>query len=294
MILRDISQFLDFLETERHYSPHTISSYRRDLTSLHAFLIESKLEDVSYLTHGKCRRFLQYLEKKAYSRRSIARIIAAVRSFWKYLISQNRVKLNPWEWVITPKLIKTLPSVMYQEEVAQFLDQISMATFSGLRERLIVELLYSSGLRVSELRGVDWEHIDTSENEIKVLGKGRKERVVFFGEMTKNILDLYHKEISKKWVPLPSAVFLNLRGKRLTSRSIQRNIKQLSIQFGGSVDITPHTLRHSFATDLLNGGADLKMVQELLGHSHLSTTQIYTHLSKDHLLKSYKKAHPRA
>ncbi len=287
------TRFLTFLEQERQYSTHTISSYKRDLRTFGEH--SSTTPEWEQLSHPECKTYLYFLESKGYSRKTIARMIATMRSFWRYLSAHKNVTHNPWEFLIIPKLKPKLPQFLLKDEMARFLSQIDTSESAGLRDRAIFELLYSSGLRVSELVALNIDDVDFENDEIKVLGKGKKERIVLFGGIAKDVLIRYINSARPEWLTEPTdALFLNQRGNRLTSRSIQRILRVRSGSLYTGKSITPHTLRHSFATDLLNGGADLRIVQDLLGHSSLSTTQIYTHISKEKLLKSYKKAHPHA
>ncbi len=294
-----IEKFIFYLKTERNFSPHTFSNYARDLKSLNSFLSLKKLSDFNFLSHTLARQFLFFLEEKKYSRRSIARKIAACRSFYKFLIRENLARENPWEFISSPKLPKKLPNFLSAEEIKRFFSVIPLNSAFGLRDRAIFEVLYGSGMRVSEITALDLSNIDLPALEIKVLGKGGKERVVLIGSMARaslqNYLDTGRGQLLKEGRKLKEkALFLGKNGTRITSRSIERMIIKYAKMANIPRNITPHTLRHSFATHLLSGGADLKIVQELLGHASLSTTQVYTHITKDRMQKVYIDSHPRA
>ena len=285
-----IIKFITHLKTERNYSPHTISHYQRDLRFLVNFLGERKVD------RSLAREYLLALEKKRYSRRSIARKLSSARSFFRFLVREKNMNQNPFENLLTPKLPKKLPNFLYPEELKALLDAQKLDFPLGLRDRAILEVIYGTGLRVAEIIRMNVNDVDFDEGEIKVLGKGSKERIVLFGSHAKSALHNYMKEgrpklISSKKMP---AVFINRRGGRLTSRSIERMIVFYAKKAGLKKKVTPHTLRHSFATHLLSGGADLRMVQELLGHVSLFTTQVYTHITKERLKEVYDSAHPRA
>ena len=235
---------------------------------------------MTQLTLTEARMFLKFMESKKNSRRSIARKIAAYKSYWKYIQrTTTNDDDNPWDYISSPRLEKKLPRFLGSDETARFLDSVPEA-----REKAIFELMYASGLRISEIVGLNLGDIDWGSSEIRVLGKGNKERIVLMGNHAKQAIQDYVQEHRKK--AKGKAVFLNTRGGRLTARSIQRTLK--------AYKMTPHLFRHSFATHLLNGGADLRVVQELLGHSSLSTTQIYTHVTTDRLQKVYDRTHPLA
>jgi integrase/recombinase XerC len=285
-----IIKFINYLKTERNYSSHTISNYRRDSKFLNDFLKGKKIN------RSAAREYLLALEKKRYSRRSIARKLSSARSFFRFLMREKLVDQNPFENLLTPKLPKKLPNFLYPEELKSLLKAPDLKSSQGMRDRAVLEVIYGTGLRVTEAIRMNLNDIDFDEGEIKVLGKGSKERIVLFGSHARNALHKYIKEgrprlIFGKKIP---ALFINRRGGRLTPRSIERMIVRCSKKAGIAKKVTPHTLRHSFATHLLSGGADLRMVQELLGHVSLSTTQVYTHITKERLKEVYDSSHPRA
>ncbi|MEA3493583.1 MAG: tyrosine recombinase XerC [Candidatus Margulisiibacteriota bacterium] len=285
-----IDQFIKYLKTERNYSPHTLSNYQRDLRSL------AKLVDIKKVNRASAREYLSALEKRKFSRRSIARKLSSARSFFRFLSREKIIKQNPFENLLTPKLPKKLPNFLYPEEINSLFTAPDLRKAKGLRDKTILELIYGTGLRVTEIIRINLNDIDFDEGEIKVLGKGSKERIVLFGSHAKKALSNYIKEgrtglLSGNKNP---ALFINHRGGRLTTRSVERMIVYYTKKAGISKKVTPHTLRHSFATHLLSGGADLRVVQELLGHVSLSTTQVYTHITKERLKEVYDSAHPRA
>ncbi|MFC1571416.1 tyrosine recombinase XerC [Candidatus Margulisiibacteriota bacterium] len=285
-----IAKFVNYLKTERNYSSHTISNYQRDLQFLVSFIKGRKPD------RAAAREFLLALEKKRYSRRSIARKLSSARSFFRYLAREKLVKQNPFENLLTPKLPKRLPNFLYPEELKRLLGAPESKSPQGLRDLAILEVIYGTGLRVAEIVRMNLNDIDFDEGEIKVLGKGSKERIVLFGSHARAALHIYIEGgrpqllASKK----NAAIFVSRRGKRITARSVERMIVHYTKKAGITKKVTPHTLRHSFATHLLSGGADLRMVQELLGHVSLSTTQVYTHITKERLKEVYDSAHPRA
>lgn len=285
-----ISKFIDHLRTERNYSVHTLSNYQRDLRFLLGFLRARKID------RSAARDYLMELEKRRYSRRSIARKLSSARSFFRFLLREKLVEQNPFENLLTPKLPKKLPNFLYPEELRSLLQAPDQNTPQGIRDRAMLEVLYGTGLRVTEIIRMNSNDVDFDEGEIKVLGKGSKERIVLFGSHARQALHKYLREarpqlVSSKKAP---ALFINRRGGRLTPRSVERTIAFHAKKAGLNKKVTPHTLRHSFATHLLSGGADLRMVQELLGHVSLSTTQVYTHITKERLKEVYDAAHPRA
>lgn len=285
-----LNAYLDSLKSERNFSPHTLVNYRIDLFRFLAF-IDKRGTPLFSLDRLAARDFLYDLEKQKYSRRSLARKISAVRSFFRWLIREGKLKQNPFELISTPKLAKRLPNFLYQEEVNKLLEAIDTAKPAGLRDAALFDLLYSSGIRVSEAVKLNLSDLDLTEGEVRVMGKGSKERISLIGSQAIKALTRYIKERKKGE---SKAVFLNHSGSRLTQRSVERLIKFYAKAAGIDKPLTPHTLRHTFATHLLSGGADLRTVQELLGHSSLSTTQVYTHISKERLKSVYDLAHPRA
>ncbi|HVT44795.1 MAG TPA: tyrosine recombinase XerC [Thermoanaerobaculia bacterium] len=300
----EIGDFLDYLTYERNVSINTITAYRNDLDSFIAFLlndyytIQRDRLDLSSIDHLTIRSWLAHLNRRKLSKSSIARHLSAVRSFFRFLMREGRVASNPARAVATPKKEKYLPSVLQPVDVELLLEQPDLERRLGVRDRAWLELLYASGLRISELTGIDLDDLELRSRLVKIRGKGAKERIVPFGSKAEAAL--------RDWLALRSAVlggrseddeqplFINYRGNRITTRSIRRLFDAYVRRAALQSSVSPHTLRHSFATHLLNAGADLRAIQELLGHASLSTTQKYTHLADWKLIEVYRKAHPRA
>jgi integrase/recombinase XerC len=294
----EIGDFLDYLTYERNVSINTISAYRTDLESFVAFLCNDYFTlgrdqlDFRKVDNLAIRAYLAHLARRKLSRSSIARHLSAMRTFFRHLMREGAVDANPARLVATPKREKHLPSVLQHADVTLLLEQPDVSTPLGLRDQAFLELLYASGLRISELVGIDLDDIEIRAKLVKVRGKGAKERIVPFGSKAEQAVRAYlptrHAE------PDEEALFVNYRGERITARSVRRLFDKYVRTAALRAGISPHTLRHSFATHLLNAGADLRGIQELLGHASLSTTQKYTHLNDGELLKVYKKSHPRA
>ncbi|MCB9771164.1 MAG: tyrosine recombinase XerC [Candidatus Omnitrophica bacterium] len=288
---RYIEKFLTFLEIEKNYSPHTILNYKLDLVHFIEFVEDKSLESVEY---NDFRRYLAQLRTQQFKPRTLARKLSSIRSLFRFLQREGHIKENPAVLLMTPKLDKTLPKFLSEAEVSQLIEAPKIIKMGGQRDRAIFETLYSSGLRVSELVGLNVEHIDFIGNVVKVMGKGKKERIVPIGDQAlKEIRGYLATRVVKEGLK-ERAVFLNKNGKRLTDRSIRNIINKHLLMTSVTMKVSPHVLRHSFATHLLDRGADLRSVQELLGHVNLSTTQIYTHLTTDRLKTVYDKAHPHA
>jgi integrase/recombinase XerC len=290
---KHIFAFLSYLKSERNVSPHTERSYLSDLEQFFEFL---GTKDVTEVDHQALRQFMARLMKDDIKKSSIARKLSAIRSFFKYLNREGILTGNPARLVSTPRREKRLPAVLTADD-AQRLMEVPAATESGdpdiiLRDRAVLETLYSTGIRASELTGMNRDDIDRNDRLIRIRGKGRKERVVPIGHTALAALETYLNGTSK--VTDHAAVFTGPTGKRLTVRTVQRILENYRKKLGLSQKASPHTLRHSFATHLLESGADLRAIQELLGHASLSTTQRYTHLNLDSLMETYDKAHPRA
>lgn len=289
-----IERFHTFLAVERNLSPHTCAAYLRDLAEFRAFLAAQGAVDREALLgidHLLLRRYLAELHKSN-QRTSIARKLSALRTFFRYLVREGGLPRNPAEGVATPKRNRYLPKTLSVDEASALMERGHGTTPLALRDRAILELLYSCGLRVSELTGLDVGGVDLRERLVRVLGKGRKERIVPVGRQAHAALCAYLD--ARGAVADDEPLFVNHRGGRLTPRSVQRHLKTRLLKAGLLKDISPHALRHSFATHLLDGGADLRAIQELLGHASLSTTQRYTQVSVDQLMAVYDKAHPRS
>ena len=285
-----IEKFIRYLEIEKNYSKHTILNYTLDLKDFKKFLAATPLEKVDYLT---LRKYLAILKEKNLGTRTVNRRLSALRSFFKFLARESYIKTNPILILSSPKLEKHLPSFMTEEEVVKLIEAALPKDDKdelGLRDRAILETFYSTGMRISELVGLSADDVDFISGILKVMGKGKKERIVPIGEIAIQTIRRYLEKRKKQ----NNAVFLNKNGSRITTRGVRGIVEKYLRLAGIKHGVSPHTLRHSFATHLLNRGADLRTVQELLGHANLSTTQIYTHITTERLKNVYDKAHPHA
>jgi len=289
-----LDQFMDFLRYERNASPHTIAAYRRDLQRFLTFLKENGWSP-DRADNVAVRSYLASLYDEKLKKSSVARKLAAVRSFYQFGIRKHWRSDNPARVVATPRQEKPVPSFLSEEEMADFLDIPESDRWIDLRNRAALELLYASGVRVSELVGLDLDDLNLGDRLIRVAGKGKKERLVPFGRTAEIGLRRYlEKRPAGGKGGGPNALFLNNRGARLSVRAIQRLVADSLARTAVRRKISPHSLRHSFASHLLSRGADLRVIQELLGHASLATTQKYTHLDLGHLLAVYKKSHPKS
>jgi len=293
----NIEIFLEALRN-RSASEHTISNYQRDLRQFAVFLKERKIT-ISAVDHVFIRDFLGHLYDKKLTKKSVARKLACLKSFFKLLVREGRLQSNPAELVSSPRLPKALPPFLQEDEAATLVQLPQGSSFKDRRDRAILELLYASGLRVSELIGLSDHQVDIEQQLVRVLGKGKKERIVPFGDFASRAITEYLAERNRLGLGQTERngtcpVFVSVNGHRLSSRDVQRLVERFRLSISAGRRITPHTLRHSFATHLLERGADLRSIQELLGHSSLSTTQKYTHVSLQHLRDEYDKAHPKA
>ena len=282
--MKDAYKFLDYLKYERGFSDYTIKSYRIDLKEFYDFAKEDNI-DIDLV-----RKYLRELYEKKYSNRSISRKVSSLKSYFKYLESEGIIKDNFMRLISNPKIEKTLPNYLNYEDLEKLLDFPDKNNKYGLRDALILEMLYSSGIRVSELSNMKVKDIDFNEKKILILGKGNKERYVYFGSKCMNLLNKY-LELDHRDSPY---LLIGKRTEKLNEREIRSIVTETAKKAGISVHVTPHTLRHTYATHMLNDGADLKSVGDLLGHESLSTTQIYTHVSNERLRQVYLSAHPRA
>ncbi len=294
--------FLEYLQFQRNYSAHTLRNYRSDLLEFYQYLTRGGKDahlHLRQIDHISIRDFLGHLHQKGNAKTSIARKLAAIRSFFRYLYSEGKVPSNPARLVHSPRLPERTPRFLTVREVETILELPDPGTDRGIRDRAILELLYASGLRVSELVRINLEDLSLEQQITRVYGKGKKERLVPFGKKAEQALRRY---LEKRGALLrrqrtardPNAFFLNLRGSRISARSVERNLKEYIKKSALLLDVHPHLFRHSFATHLLNNGADLRCIQELLGHENLSTTQKYTHLSIKELMRVYRSTHPKA
>lgn len=290
---QEIAAFIRHLETERNSSPHTLAAYHSDLAQFTEF-IRTELGTAAgpeNVTHLLIRRWLALLHRD-HAKSSVGRKLAAVRALFKHLVRTGRLSKNPAELVSTPKKEKKVPYHLSIDEVTTLVEAPREPDILSLRDRAILETLYSCGVRVSELTGLDVGGIDLEGGTARVLGKGSKERIVPVGSIARAALSRYLD--ARNNPPHEAPLFTNARGGRLTSRSVRRVVDKHILRLATMRKISPHTLRHTFATHLLEGGADLRAIQELLGHASLSTTQKYTHVGIDRLMEVYDKAHPKA
>lgn len=288
--------FLRHLGLERNLSPNTVAAYRRDLEQFGEFCRRLRADPLR-ASPDTVRRFLAWLTTRGFARSSVARKAASLRSFYRFLARISERRDNPAALVVTPKRGRPLPSVLKRGQVEALLDLPPGDEPAGLRDRAILELLYGAGIRVEELCSLDVDGVDFRDRRVRVLGKGSKERVVPLGEPALDALRRYlakaRPAMSAPGAP-PAALFYNLRGKRIGQRDVRAMVTRYAREIAPASRISPHTLRHTFATHLLEGGADLRSVQELLGHVDIGTTQIYTHVSRERLRRIYELAHPRA
>lgn len=284
---RYVEKFLTYLDIEKNYSPHTLLNYRLDLEEFFRSLENLPIENVKYL---HMRKFLAHLRQKNHRPRTLARKLSSLRSFFKFLHRDGYIKDNPGKLLVTPRLDKKLPKFLTEEQVVQLIESPKTDKVADKRDRAILETLYSTGMRVSELVGLNIEHVDMVSNLVKVMGKGKKERLLPIGDKAVEAI----KDYLESRPSSQRAVFLNKSGTRLSTRSVCNIFNKHILKTSVQLNVSPHMMRHSFATHLLNHGADLRSVQELLGHVNLSTTQIYTHISTEKIKSVYDKAHPRA
>ncbi len=292
-----IDVFINSISLEKGYAENTCLAYKSDLYEFLFFV--KKKEGEKYLYPQKIdtliiRQYLAWLYGKGNKKITMGRKLSSIKSFFRFLVQRGITKKNPGKGILTPKKEKQIPCCLTVDEAFNLLDSVYAKNLLGLRNRAMFETLYSTGIRVSELISLDLDNIDFEERLIKVHGKGKKERIVPIGQKALNAISAYIKALGMKDGNTDRALFLNKNGKRITTRSVRRILKQIAEKTGIPVNVSPHALRHSFATHLLDSGADLRAVQELLGHESLSTTQKYTHLSMDKLMEVYDKAHPRS
>ena len=292
-----LSFYEDYLRNEKQYSENTVVSYVNDINSLIYFLESEDLGELKYTTNRMAKFYISYLHNK-YNPKSIRRKISSVRTMFEYLLDQGIVRDNPFKNVVLPKVSKKLPKFIYEDEMFDFLNGIDDKNPIGFRNKTIFEILYGCGLRVSELINIKINEIDFVKQELKVHGKGSVDRIVPIHNLAIDTLKKYLMEsrpiLKSKNLVDNDYVFLNSRGYSLTARGVRDILEREIKKQASTLKVSPHSFRHSFATHLLNNGVDLRIVQELLGHVSLSTTQIYTKISKEKLQEEYKKAHPRA
>ena len=303
---KHIDHFMQHLKYERNLSEHTLRNYESDLGQFYDHVAprdkggNRRQVDVYAIDNLTIRDFMATLYERKKKRSSIHRKVAALRTFFRFLCREGVLKVNPAQMVASPRVERKLPNHLSIQEMIRFIEMPDVETVLGKRDRAMLELLYASGVRVSELVGLNLIDIDFPNQTLRVKGKGRKERIVPFGEHAKQAIEAYLGVRGQLLVEAepdkvdPLAVFINYQGTRITSRSVGRMIDKYVRMCADIHHISPHSLRHSFATHLLDAGADLRTIQELLGHARLSSTQVYTHVSMDKLMEVYDKAHPKA
>lgn len=287
-----LQKYYDYLRIERQLSPHTLSNYQRQLEAVVAILQQNEMTRWQQVSPGVVRFLLAESRKAGLKEKSLALRLSALRRFFTYLVIQGELDVNPATGISAPKQAKHLPKNIDQEQVGKLLDNQSKEPID-IRDRAMLELMYSSGLRLSELQGLNLNSINTRVREVRVLGKGNKERILPFGRYASQAIQEWLK-VRLLFNPKDDALFVSSLGNRMSHRSIQKRMEVWGIKQGLDSHLNPHKLRHSFATHMLEASSDLRAVQELLGHSNLSTTQIYTHLNFQHLAQVYDSAHPRA
>ena len=295
-----VQAFLDHLRLERNVSPHTAKAYLEDLAALRAFLGQafgSTAPTPRDLTTSRLRAYLARLHEQGLSKKTVARRLSSLRTFLKFLCRQGTITKNPAVGLRTPKQRSKLPGVLTKNEVEQLLETPNAGTRLGCRDRAIFETFYSTGMRVSELVGIDLNDMELESGTVTVRGKGKRERIAVLGSVAAGAIRRWlavRGQVENGYHFHRSALFLNHQGGRITTRSVARILKKHLQQAGVTTPASPHSLRHSFATHMLDRGADIRSVQELLGHRSLSSTQIYTHVSSQRMRETYDKAHPRA
>ncbi len=294
--------FIDTLVAEKGYSAHTIRAYRSDILSFIQFFLKDQntddgatyqkifLQQVDALDKNAVRTYLAHLVRAKKSKRTVSRKLSSLKAFFDYLVKSGQLKVNPADMVPFPKLEKSIPRFLTIDDLFRLLDSIKTTTWLDRRNLAMFETFYSTGMRVSEMEGLNIEDIDFKSQMIKVFGKGSKERIVPVGKRALNAINNYRASLKENFIP----VFVNKNFSRLSTRSIRRILDKIVRDCQLNLPVSPHTLRHSFATHMLDSGADLRGIQEILGHVSLSTTQIYTHVSMDRLMQVYDKAHPRS
>ncbi|MCC3655967.1 tyrosine recombinase XerC [Staphylococcus haemolyticus] len=285
--------FLNMLKVERNFPAHTLKSYHDDLVQFNHFL-EQELINLRTFEYKDARNYLSYLYSQNLKRTTVSRKISTLRTFYEFWMTQDETIINPFVQLVHPKKENYLPQFFYEEEMEALFETVAKDTKKGLRDRVILELLYATGIRVSELVNIQLKDIDMSLPGVKVLGKGNKERFVPFGEFCRQSIEQYLREFKPIQHTKHSFLLVNMNGAPITERGVRYVLNDVVKRTAGVTEIHPHKLRHTFATHLLNQGADLRTVQSLLGHVNLSTTGRYTHVSNQQLRKVYLNAHPRA
>ena len=296
---KDLENFKGYILVEKNFSQHTARAYCADVLSYLIWLGGDNCENADF---SKVREYLHFMRKYDYKKTTIARKIASIRTFYKFLFRENKIETNPAQNLISPKRPRPLPKFLSTDEVEEILNNINIGTPAGYRNRAILELLWASGMRISELSNINFGDLNLENNEITVFGKGAKERIILITDRAKSFIEKYidfaRPLVAKGYDLEPisdnTPLFINKTGYRLQPRMIRNVINEITEKIELPKHVTPHMFRHSFATHLIENGADLRVVQELLGHASISNTQIYTHISMQHMKDVYEETHPRA
>lgn len=291
---KEINKFIEYLKYQRNYSDFTCNNYKKDLNEYNSFVLSNKI-NYKNMDYNDAKEYVIYLNKKNDAKSTISRKLSSLRTFYKYLVLNNKVESNPFLLVSSPKKEKRIPKFINYNNMEEILNVPNIKTKEGQRERVILEVLYASGVRVSELVNIKLKDIDFSNKNILIFGKGSKERLVSFGDYALEYINLYLKEGRNLLLDGVKSDYLIVgkKSEKLTTRRVEQIIDDIIKRTSIKLNITPHMFRHTFATHLLDNGCDLLVVQELLGHASLSSTEIYTHVSNEHLRKVYLKCHPR-
>ena len=291
---KEINNFIEYLKYQRNYSDFTCNNYKKDLNEYNSFILSNKI-NYKNMDYNEAKEYVIYLNKKNDAKSTISRKLSSLRTFYKYLVLNNKVESNPFLLVSSPKKEKRIPKFINYNNMEEILNIPNIKTKEGQRERVILEILYASGVRVSELINIKLKDIDFSNKNILIFGKGSKERLVSFGDYALEYINLYLKEGRNLLLDGVKSDYLIVgkKSEKLTTRRVEQIIDDIIKRTSIKLNITPHMFRHTFATHLLDNGCDLLVVQELLGHSSLSSTEIYTHVSNEHLREVYLKCHPR-
>ena len=291
---KEINNFIEYLKYQRNYSDFTCNNYKKDLNEYNSFIFSNKI-NYKNMDYNEAKEYVIYLNKKNDAKSTISRKLSSLRTFYKYLVLNNKVKSNPFLLVSSPKKEKRIPKFINYNNMEEILNVPNIKTKEGQRERVILEVLYASGVRVSELVNIKLKDIDFSNKNILIFGKGSKERLVSFGDYALEYINLYLKEGRNLLLDGVKSDYLIVgkKSEKLTTRRVEQIIDDIIKRTSIKLNITPHMFRHTFATHLLDNGCDLLVVQELLGHASLSSTEIYTHVSNEHLREVYLKCHPR-